>query len=256
MGVVIFPNCKINLGLFVTGKREDGFHQLETILVPAPLIDCIEILPRTDSQFTLRTFQSKYSESIETHSCYKAWKTLHNQFGIPGVDLYLLKNIPTGGGLGGGSADSAFTMMALNDLFGLGLKQEELVQLTGRIGSDDPFFIFNKPCYLNGRGPELIEYPQLAMNFDIVIKSTSVFISTREAFSYITPRRAPVDLRQLHQVPKSNWRSFLSNDFQEGAVKAYPLIQHEIDRLYSEGAFYAAMSGSGSSVFGLFEKTS
>lgn len=250
--MITFPNCKINLGLFITHKRPDGFHHLQSLFLPGPLTDVLEIIPRKDHECTVQQYNASFNIPIEQHSCYKAWKLLHENFGISGVDIYLLKKIPSGAGLGGGSSDAAFTLKTLNELFSLCLNESELLQLASQLGSDDAFFIYNRPCYLDGKGHELTplnwEFP-----YRIEISSPGVNISTAEAYSTVIPKAAPIDLLTIMNLPHKDWKNIITNDFQVGAISLHPTIQDHIDAMYSKGAFYAAMSGSGSSVFGLFD---
>jgi 4-diphosphocytidyl-2-C-methyl-D-erythritol kinase len=253
--MVSFPNCKINLGLFITEKRSDGYHNLETIFLPAPLCDVLEIIPNgTSDQCTVQTYHAAFEVEKEKHSCYQSWKLLHELYGIGGVDIYLLKNVPSGAGLGGGSSDSAFTLMTLNTLFSLSLSSPRLLELAAKIGSDNAFFILNQPCYVKGRGHEL-EPIALPMDFHIQITSPPVSISTQEAYSGVSPKPSSFDLKELHLLPYSQWKNVLVNDFEKGAIERYPIIEEYIQAHYSNGAFYAAMSGSGSSVFGLYENS-
>jgi 4-diphosphocytidyl-2-C-methyl-D-erythritol kinase len=177
---------------------------------------------------------------------------LHREFDIEGVDIFLIKHIPSGAGLGGGSSDAAFTLQMLNQLFSLDLTQEQLVKYCAELGSDQAFFIYNQPCYLSGSGPEItpISFEQ---DFKIELSFPSVHISTKEAFSRLDPQPMEFELRTLSLIPKSDWKDILRNDFQKGAVESHPVIQSHIDQMYGQGAFYSAMSGSGSAVFGLFD---
>ena len=250
--MVVFPNCKINLGLYVTHKRTDGYHHLESIFLPVPFTDALEIIPNQSNECRVFTHQSPIEISLEMHSCYQAWSLLSKDYCIGGVDIHLIKHIPSGAGLGGGSADAAFALIRLNEIFELGLDRNQMIRYAAHLGSDQAFFIYNQPCYLSGSGPE-IEPISFDQNFTIQLSFPQVHISTKEAFSGLVPRAMDFDLRQLHQFPKNEWRHFLRNDFQEGAVRRYPVIQSHIDSLYQKGAFYAAMSGSGSAVFGLFD---
>lgn len=250
--MVTFPNCKINLGLFVTERRPNGYHTLETIFLPGSLHDVLELtVNEKESDAQLFMHNAGFSIAKEKHSCYQSWKLMHDRFGIPAVDIHLIKNIPNGAGLGGGSADSAFTLKMLNEMFNLHLEQEELISMAAKIGSDNAFFIINSPCYVNGVGHELekIDFP---MDFRIEITSPPVSISTAEAYQWVKPKPSSFDLRQLKQLPHSEWKKVLRNDFEFGAIQHYPIIQQYIDAHYNKGAFYAAMSGSGSSVFGLY----
>jgi 4-diphosphocytidyl-2-C-methyl-D-erythritol kinase len=249
--MICFPNCKINLGLFITEKRADGFHTLESIFLPGPLSDVLEIIPRADELCHVYNYESSFDIPLEQHSCYRAWKILKDEYSIGGVDIHLLKCIPSGAGLGGGSSDSSFTLKILNDIFKLNLSDDQLIQYAAQLGSDNAFFIYNRPCFLKGRGHEITpmdwEFP-----YRIEISSPSVQISTASAYQGIVPRPSDIDLQQLPTLPISQWKEVLRNDFEANAVQRNPVILEHIQRMYEKGAFYAAMSGSGSSVFGLF----
>lgn len=249
--MVTFPNCKINLGLYVTHKRADGYHHLESIFLPVPFTDSLEIILNKSDECRVQTFKSNVEIPLEQHSCYQAWKLLNDDFAIPGVDILLLKQIPSGGGLGGGSSDAAFTLKMLNEIFNLGLSNHQLVHYCAKLGSDQAFFIYNQPCYLSGSGPE-IEPFDFKQDFEIQLSFPSVHISTKEAFSGLLPRPMDFDLREISKWDKELWKVRLQNDFQNGAIKKHPIIQNHIDDFYKKGAFYSAMSGSGSTVFGLF----
>ncbi len=250
--MICFPNCKINLGLFITERRADGYHTLESIFLPGPLTDVLEIIKRSDNECQITQYQASFDIPKEKHSCFKAWKLLHDHHGIGGVDIFLMKCIPSGAGLGGGSADAAFTLKSLNAIFELNLSESQLVNYAASIGSDDAFFIYNQPCFLKGRGHELTPITNWNLEFKIEISSPPVSISTAEAYSGILPKPAPFDLQQLDTLPYEDWKRVVTNDFQAKAIQQHPIISEHIQAMYDKGAFYAAMSGSGSSVFGLF----
>jgi 4-diphosphocytidyl-2-C-methyl-D-erythritol kinase len=250
--MICFPNCKINLGLFITEKRPDGYHTLESIFLPGPITDALEITPRTDHQFVIKQYNATFDIPMEQHSCYKAWHLLHQKHGINGVEVNLIKKIPSGAGLGGGSSDAAFTLKMLNEIYYLSLSTAQLLDYAAELGSDDAFFIYNQPCFLKGRGHELIPM-DWAFPFEIKISSPNVSISTSEAYAHVHPSPSPFDLLSLPSIPKEEWKNIVVNDFQSGAIARFPIIQQHIDNMYKNGAFYAAMSGSGSSVFGLFD---
>ncbi|MEY4329820.1 MAG: hypothetical protein RL609_568 [Bacteroidota bacterium] len=251
--MVTFPNCKINLGLFVTERRPNGYHTLETLFLPGSLADVLEIVLNDQiADAEIHMHNASFNIDKTKHSCYQSWLALHQRFQIPAVDIHLIKKIPSGAGLGGGSADSAFALKMMNALFQLGLSNQELISIASGIGSDNAFFILNSPCYVNGVGHELepINFP---MDFKIEITSPPVSISTAEAYQWVQPQPATFDLRNLAALPKDQWKAVLRNDFEKGAIAKHPIIGEYIAAHYSNGAFYAAMSGSGSSVFGLYE---
>jgi 4-diphosphocytidyl-2-C-methyl-D-erythritol kinase len=276
--MVVFPNCKINLGLHVVRKREDGYHDLETIFYPLPLRDALEVIKADGRRQKAETgnprqvgagWQSaEQSEPVALHLsglivqgsaadnlCVKAYNLLkkdHPQ--ITAIDLYLHKAIPMGAGLGGGSADGAFTLQALTDKFQLNLSREKLLDYSLQLGSDCPFFIINKPCYATGRG-ELLQSIQLDLSaYSFLVVHPGVHINTGWAFSQLTPAPSPQPLPEIIQQPVASWRNNLTNDFETPVCKHHPDLQAIKDALYEAGALYASMTGSGSCFYGLFPK--
>ncbi|HEX6916196.1 MAG TPA: 4-(cytidine 5'-diphospho)-2-C-methyl-D-erythritol kinase [Chitinophagaceae bacterium] len=254
--MIRFPNCKINLGLRVTRKRDDGYHDLETVFYPVALKDALELVPRTEAHeidFTLTGLPVQ--GDAESNLCVKAWRLLRRDFpALPAIRMHLHKRIPMGAGLGGGSADGAFTLSMLNDRFRLQLSEEQLLQYALQLGSDCPFFIRNKPSYATGRGEELQPVQLDLSSFRIAIIYPGIHINTGLAFSQIRPTQPPVSLASLIQAPVSTWRETLVNDFEIPVFREYPAIAGIKEKLYAQGAVFASMSGSGSSVFGLFPK--
>ena len=263
--MLVFPNCKINLGLHVVRKREDGYHDLETIFYPLPLRDALEVVNRQsaignrqmpDSASSSLTISGlKVQGSPEDNLCIKAFNLLkkdHLQLGD--VDMYLHKAIPMGAGLGGGSADGAFALQLLNDKFQLKLSREKLLDYSLQLGSDCPFFIINKPCFAKGRG-ELLQSIQLDLSaYSFLVVHPGVHINTGWAFSQLTPAPSPQPLQEIIQQPVGSWRNALINDFEAPVCKHHPEMQAIKDRLYNAGALYASMTGSGSCFFGIFAK--
>lgn len=257
--MVVFPNCKINLGLHVIRKREDGYHNLETIFYPLPLRDALEIVNRQSAiQFehvTLHLSGLTVQGKPEDNLCIKAYNLLrkdHPQLGD--IELYLHKAIPMGAGLGGGSADGAFTLQLLNDKFQLNLPREKLLDYSLQLGSDCPFFIINKPCYATGRG-ELMQPIQLDLSaYSFLVVHPGVHINTGWAFSQLTPAPSAQPLQNIIQQPVASWRNTLKNDFEAPVCKQHPALQAIKDELYNAGALYASMTGSGSCFYGIFPK--
>lgn len=275
--LVVFPNCKINLGLHVTRKREDGYHDLETIFHPLPVRDALEITrPEAGSQksevgsrksevggqrleagkpVTLHMSGLPVQGKPEDNLCIKAYHLLkkdHPQ--ISDVDIYLHKAIPMGAGLGGGSADGAFALTLLNEKFQLNISREKLLDYSQQLGSDCPFFIINKPCFATGRG-ELLQPIQLDLSaYSFLVVHPGVHINTGWAFSQLTPAPSPQPLPDIIQQPVANWRTALTNDFEAPVCKHHPTLQAVKDRLYESGALYASMTGSGSCFFGIYAK--
>ncbi len=257
--MILYPNAKINIGLKVIEKRPDGFHNLETFFFPIELTDILEIVESEKTTLTL--YGINLEGNMEDNLCVKAYEMLAGEFGLPPVEIHLFKRIPPGAGLGGGSSDAAHTLIALNKLFCLNLSHETLAAYAARLGSDCPFFVYSKRLnteegegmLASGRGEILTPFkvPQLR---GLKIKTTvpPVFVSTAEAYSGITPCRAHVSLRDQLLKPLEEWKDTVTNDFEYSVFKKHPLIKEYKQDLYNKGAIYASMSGSGSSVFGLF----
>jgi 4-diphosphocytidyl-2-C-methyl-D-erythritol kinase len=254
--MIIFPNCKINLGLHILRKREDGFHDLETVFYPLLIQDALEVI-HTNSTETIEFSISGVTLDItpSDNICVKAYQLLKADHPkLPAVKMHLHKNIPSGAGLGGGSADGAFTLLLLNKKFQLGISEEQLIQYALQLGSDCPFFIKNKPCYGTGRG-EALEPVSLDLSaYKTVVVNPGIHVNTGWAFSQLNPFADRPSLKHIIQQPVQEWQSLLVNDFEAPIFKHHPEIAAVKDSLYHAGAAYAAMSGSGSSVFGLFEK--
>jgi len=255
--MIVFPNCKINLGLHILQKRPDGFHDLETVFYPVPLQDALEVVqspsPTDDIQFT--TSGLEIDSSVENNICVKAYRLLKKDFPqLPAIKLHLLKVIPSGAGLGGGSSDGAFTLTLLNKKFNLEISQNRLIKYAVELGSDCPFFIKNQPCYATGRGENLEEIELDLSNYKIVLVNPKIHISTGRAFSKITPNNQRTGIKDIIKKPAEQWRDVLKNDFEETVFAEHPATKQVKDELYQRGAVYASMSGSGSTVYGLFEK--
>jgi 4-diphosphocytidyl-2-C-methyl-D-erythritol kinase len=251
--VICFPNCKINVGLYVTEKRQDGFHSIESVFVPIPLHDVLEVVPSVNGEFDLKVTGGSEIIDRDNNICWKALSLLRADFELDPVTLFLHKIIPSGAGLGGGSADGAFTLKLLSAFYGLDLSIDLLKEYASRLGSDCPFFIENKIQFVSGRG-EVMENVDLDLKgITIVVVYPSIHISTKEAYSLISPKQAVFDLRKLSGIPRHEWKKCVHNDFEMPVVSRYPEIQSIKENLYNRGAFYASMSGSGSSVYGLFE---
>lgn len=245
--MIVYPNAKVNLGLYVTEKRPDGYHNIETLFLPVPqLRDVLEIVE--SSEFSVKL----YNLDIEDSLCTKAFRLLERDFHIPPVAINLYKNIPVGAGLGGGSADAAFTLLALNEMFSLGMPESVLRYYALNIGSDCPFFIQNKPVTACGRGELMTPYSLDLTGYRIEVEPQDVFVSTKEAYAGVTPKKPEIPLEEALAQPVGQWRNVLFNDFETSVFARYPqLSQAKLD-MYQRGAVYAAMSGSGSSIFGIF----
>ena len=257
--MVVFPNCKINLGLHILNKREDGYHNIETAFYPVPLKDALEIIPsgNTDAiQFTSSGLT--ISEDAATNLCSKAYHLLKKDFpNLPTVKIHLHKVIPMGAGLGGGSSDAAFTLQLLNNWFKLNMSTTQLIDYSLQLGSDCPFFILNEPCIGSGRG-EILEKIELDLSaYQLMLIKPGIHVNTAEAFGYLRMQKInhySVSLKNIIAQPVNEWEQLLTNDFEASLFNKYPLIKEIKETLYTMGASYAAMSGSGSTVYGLFEK--
>jgi 4-diphosphocytidyl-2-C-methyl-D-erythritol kinase len=254
--MVVFPPCKINLGLHILDKRSDGYHNLETIFYPVPLYDVLEIIQQPDyhskaNHFTQtgQTLNVAPGENI----CEKAWKLLKVDFPeLPFVQMHLHKTIPSGAGLGGGSADGAFTLLLLNQKFQLGLTESQLIDYALKLGSDCPFFIINKPCFAEGRGEKMEAIDLSLKDYSLMLVNPQIHVATGWAFSQLLPSRRKLELKKNIQLPVEAWHNQVVNDFEEPISRQHPTIAGIKKKLLANGAAYAAMSGSGSTVFGLF----
>jgi 4-diphosphocytidyl-2-C-methyl-D-erythritol kinase len=254
--VVTFPNCKINLGLHILRKREDGFHDLETVFYPIPLTDALEVIHETDNQKTVSFASSGIAieRKDEENICIKAYELLKKDFDLPPVKIHLHKTIPVGAGLGGGSSDGAFMLLLLNKKFSLNISEEKLIEYALQLGSDCPFFIKNKVCYATQRGERLTSVQLDLSPYKIVLINPGIHINTGWAFSQIHPSENRMSVLEIIQESVKNWMEKLSNDFEEAVFKHHSAIKEIKEELYRKGAVYASMSGTGSTVFGLFAK--
>ena len=258
--MVLFPNCKINLGLRVTGKRPDGYHDLETVFYPIPLREAAEITtypPKKDHEaFELTITGTDIPGDISSNLCTKAWQLIKNDFpGIPAVRMHLHKAIPVGGGLGGGSSDGAFTLILLNEELKLNLTTEQLLAYALSLGSDCPFFILNRPCYATGRGEIMEDAVVNLSDHYFVIVHPGIHISTAEAFSGVVPSKKQPSLKEIVAQPVDSWKGNLVNQFEEAAFSRHPELKKIKDQLYKSGAIYASMTGTGSSIYGIFHNS-
>lgn len=252
--MISFPNCKINLGLNVVEKRPDGYHNIEGVFYPVPLCDILELIEApVQDMLSIQLSGSVDAGAPEKNLCIKAYHLLRKDFDLPPVSIYLHKAIPVGAGLGGGSSDGAQMLVMLNQLFQLGLGETKLRSYASVIGSDCSFFISNKPAYCYGRGElqKPLDY-SLEGKFIIIVKP-EIFISTTEAYAMIRPQKPAHNVQDIIKQPIEEWKKFLVNDFEESIFKKHPEIRKIKNSLYKNGAFYASMSGSGSSVYGIFD---
>ncbi|MFN8289616.1 MAG: 4-(cytidine 5'-diphospho)-2-C-methyl-D-erythritol kinase [Chitinophagaceae bacterium] len=256
--MIVFPNSKINLGLSILRKREDGYHDLETVFYPVPIYDSLEIIPlaahERTSAFPFTQSGTPVKGRPTSNLCVLAYKLLKKDFpDLPKIKMHLHKVVPSGAGLGGGSADAAFTLMLLNKMFSLNISEEKLKEYARELGSDCPFFIINKPCFATGRG-EKLEVIHLDLdNYTFVVVNPGIHIDTGLAFLNITPSAPPRSVKEIiTTIPIERWKDELRNDFEKVIFPRYNEIVEIKDSLYHTGALYASMSGSGSTVFGIF----
>ncbi|RHH94141.1 4-(cytidine 5'-diphospho)-2-C-methyl-D-erythritol kinase [Bacteroides caccae] len=252
--MITFPNIKINLGLSITEKRPDGYHNLETVFYPVALEDAMEIRtnPEAQQKFTLHQHGMEIAGNPENNLVVKAYLLLDKEFHLPPVEIHLYKHIPSGAGLGGGSSDAAFMLKLLNEHYNLQLSDNQLEDYAATLGADCAFFIKNTPTYAEGIGNIFSPIELSLKGYRIMIVKPDVFVSTREAFANIRPHRPEYPVREVIRRPVAEWKDTLINDFEASVFPQYPVIGEIKEELYHQGAIYASMSGSGSSVFGLF----
>lgn len=251
--MITFPNPKLNIGLDILRKRPDGYHDIDTLMVPYEgMRDLLEIVPAEKPEMKL--YGIPVDGDATDNLCFRAWKMMAEEFGIQPVAIYLYKNIPSGAGLGGGSADAAFTLLMLNDMFGLGLDKPALAELAARLGSDCPFFIYNRPMLCRGRGEIMspFDIDLCGLRFEVVVPP--IHVSTREAYAGVTPGVPVTPLEESLRRPVREWKECVRNDFEKSVFAAHPQLADAKEDMYRHGAIYAAMSGSGSSIFGIFQE--
>ena len=248
--MICFPNAKINLGLNIVSKRPDGYHNIETIFYPIPVKEALEIVPAETDRFHATGIA--VDAPPEKNLVIRALHALRKVREVPPLEIHLLKAIPFGAGLGGGSADAAFMLRLVNDCCRLGLTPEELEAIAAPIGADCPFFIRNQPVFATGTG-NCFESINLSLKgYHLCLVKPEVAVSTAEAYAQVTPCAPDRSLKEIIQLPVDQWKEAMVNDFEVSVFPRHPLIGQIKEKLYDAGALYAAMSGSGSSVFGLF----
>lgn len=250
--MLTYPNAKINLGLNITGKRPDGFHNIESVLYPVPLCDELGIIIAADNQFSFVTTGLHIDCNEDDNLCVKAYKLLHNRFDLQPVKMKLHKVIPSGAGLGGGSADAAFTLRMLNDIFELKLDNLGLKELAAKLGSDCPFFIDNVPSLVCGRGDIITPVGINLSGHTICIARPPLHISTAAAYETVRPHAGDPSPEELTDFSPSTWKGILKNQFEETLFPQYQVLEALKTAFYDSGALYASLSGSGSSVYGIF----
>jgi 4-diphosphocytidyl-2-C-methyl-D-erythritol kinase len=249
--MVVFPHCKINLGLHVISKREDGYHNIETCFYPVPWTDILEIIPAREFSFTSSGTVIPGKE--EDNLCVRAYRLLQTEFGFAPVKIHLHKVLPTGAGLGGGSSDAAFTLRLLNSVFDLKLNKNQLRNYASQLGSDCAFFVEDKPMLGIGRGEQLEELPLSLNGYYLILVKPDIHVATADAYAGVKPHLLTPGLSEILKHPIAEWKEYLINDFEKSVFKKYPAIELIKEELYRQGALYASMSGSGSSVFGIFK---
>ncbi len=251
--MIAFPNAKINLGLQILSRRTDGFHNIESVLIPISLSDALEVIEAPNGEFSFTSSGLPIPSDGKPNLCERAFWLLHNEFRIPQVNLHLYKVIPAGSGLGGGSADAAYTLKMLNQVFSLDLNHSDLETLAAKLGSDCPFFIRNQPMLARGSG-EILDPVSLSLKgLHLLLIRPQVHISTAEAFAGVVPQNPRKALHEILAQPIESWKEELKNDFEKSLFAKHPLLGKIKNQLYDNGALYSAMSGSGSALFGLFE---
>ncbi len=251
--MIFYPNAKINIGLNITEKRADGYHNIETVFYPIGLCDVLEVAPsETCDDYSFSTGGIAIDGDPENNLIIKAYRLLNQDFDIPSVDISLMKQIPFGAGLGGGSADAAFMLKALNKLFGLKIATRKLEAYAVKLGADCPVFIRNKPVFASGIGNEFSKTDLSLKGYFLVLVKPEIHVSTPEAYSKVVPRKPLHSLQELVKLPVSEWKGLVVNDFETSVFANHTAIGKIKQDLYDAGALYASMSGSGSSVYALF----
>jgi 4-diphosphocytidyl-2-C-methyl-D-erythritol kinase len=254
--VLSFPSAKINLGLRIVGKRADGFHSIETVFYPVGWCDVLEVIENKSASKAEIDFTISGNDSLsaDDNLCVRAYRLLKKDFPLPAVKAHLHKLIPVGAGLGGGSSDAASMILLLNKLFGLKMSNSTMKQYALQLGSDCPFFINSKPAHATGRGEVLSEIPDVLKNYFICIVKPSFSISTAEAYSMVKPAVLEKSLQDLIKLPVSEWRNAITNDFEIPLAGKFPELAALKKKFYDAGAVFSLLSGSGSAVYGIFEK--
>jgi len=250
--MILFPNAKINIGLNILSRREDGFHNLETIFYPLDIKDALEVIEANQLEFSSSGLE--IPGDTKDNLCLKAYHLLANNFKLPPVHIHLHKHIPIGAGLGGGSADASFFIRLMNEKFELGMDTFQMEVYASKLGSDCAFFIKNKSALALGKGDQLQSIDLDLSKYYLVLVMPPVQVSTSDAYNGVRPAAVATSLSDLIKMPVEEWRFAIKNDFEPSVFLKYPLIGAIKSKLYHSGAVFASMSGSGSSVFGIFKK--
>jgi 4-diphosphocytidyl-2-C-methyl-D-erythritol kinase len=251
--MIVFPNAKINIGLHITGKRSDGYHNIESCFYPVAWSDILEVAK--SKNLTVGSTGIPVPGPWKDNLCYKAYRLLQEDHNLPPVDIHLHKILPICAGLGGGSSDGAFALKAFNELFNIGLSDENLEDYSLKLGSDCPFFICNQPTFVTGRG-EIFEEIDISLGGKMaLLVNPPLHISTAEAYEGIRNYSKPGQLlNDLQRFPIEQWHGLIKNDFEEGLFKKHPELASLKELLYKKGAQYASMTGSGSTIYGIFDQ--
>ncbi len=253
--MIVFPNAKINIGLRVLERLQNGFHRIETVFLPIGLFDILEFVDHTVRKTHLSITGIAIDENPDNNLVIKAWELMHSKYNIPALEISLHKIVPIGAGLGGGSADAAFMLNGLNIYYNCGASVTELMHMAAQLGSDCSFFIINRPAYATGRG-EILEEIELSLSgYKILLVNPGFMISTKDAYANVIPSRYADSLKDLVMQPLSKWQGLITNDFEGSVFTKYPEIERIRQKMIDHGAVYASMSGSGSTVFGIFKDT-
>ena len=252
--MILRANCKINLGLDILRRRADGYHDLETVMFPVRgLYDEVEVTRIGTPGVEFRSEGLAVDCPDGENLCLKAFRLMRDRYGVDGVRIRLVKRVPFGAGLGGGSADATAVVLAVDELFALHLREEELIARAAELGSDTAFFVRNTPQLCTGRGEVMTPFPLDLKGLTLVVVKPDAGVSTREAYAGVRPRIPEVPLAERLRRPVAEWQGVVTNDFEESVFAAHPAIRLVKERLLEAGALYASMSGSGSAVFGLFD---
>jgi 4-diphosphocytidyl-2-C-methyl-D-erythritol kinase len=252
--MITFPNAKINLGLNIVERRPDGYHNIETVFYPVPLTDVLEIVPaQDDKETTLTCHGNKVDCPPEKNLVMKAYRLLQERYSLPAVEMHLYKHIPDGAGLGGGSSDAAHALIMLNQMFSLGLTDQELAAHAVTLGADCAFFIYNRPMLATGIGDVLSPVDVSLKGKTLLLVKPPMGVDTRTAYSRVVPQQPTVPVTEVISRPVMSWDGLLVNDFEPSVFAALPQLWLIKARLLDAGAEYAAMSGSGSTIFGIFD---
>lgn len=258
--MINFPIAKINLGLNVVSKRDDGYHNLETVFYPVPIKDALEVFPMEDGfpsdvRCDLKVTNLFIDGDEQKNLVVKAYNMIAQDYELPRVHVHLYKHIPTQAGMGGGSSNCAYMIRLLNEMFLLGMSDEKMIGYAARLGADCAFFIKAQPAYAEGIGEKLQPISIDLSGYKMLVVRPNIPVSTKEAFSLITPQVPKKNCLDIVRQPIETWKDELVNDFERSVFAIHPEIGRLKEMMYEQGAVYAAMSGSGSSVFGLFSDT-